>query len=454
MSDGTGTIGELVGRCLAGLGARRVFVASPLTSADPHVIAPSTEIGLDLHPVGDAELALMLASADGRIGPGPGAAIIDGRRLVLTSAPGITADVVRISDPAYLPGALAGWSLGAVHAAAEYDLDLDLDAPAPPGLDPVVLEDTSDELLTLSPTLAEFSTLVLAGPGVVRAGHVNGLRALAAAAGCGVVNSWGAKGVFVWDDPHHYGTIGLQSRDFDLAGLNDAQLIIASGLDPLETPIERWNRSAQVLEVEPWQLSTLAHYWPDPGPVPGPPPLYAQLSSALADRYRSDDVPLAPARAAADLAAVVPPGGLVLADPGPAGLWVARAFPTSEPGSVIVPTAFVRGFAVAGAVVAALAGRPAIAVTTDPVDPTTDAVLELARRWDLSLVVEVWGGDGPLDHAGDHAERLAESLERPGVDRLDVPVAFAETAILVDVAGDVIAWPRGAAGGGSSRAEN
>jgi len=78
----------------------------------------------------------------------------------------------------------------------------------------------------------------------------------------------------------------------------------------------------------------------------------------------------------------------------------------------------------------------------------------LARRWDLSLVVEVWGGDGPLDHAGDHAERLAEALGGPGVDRLDVPVAFAETAILVDVAGDVIAWPRGAAGGWSSRAEN
>ena len=442
MDERPGTVGELLGCCLVALGARRVFVASPLTPLDPQVIAPSTDLGLALHPVGDPALAVLLASADGRIGPGPGVAIIDGRRLLLTSAPGVTPEVIRVSDAAYLPGALAGWSLGAVHAAAEYDLDLDLSAPAPPGLEPVVLDDTSDDLLMLSPSLAEFSTLILAGPGVVRAGHVNGLQALAAAVGCGVVNSWGAKGVFVWNDPHHYGTIGMQSRDFDLAGLNDAQLIIASGLDPLETPIGRWNESAQVLEVEPWQLSTLALHWPDPDPVPGPPPLYTELSKALADRYASEDVPLAPARAAADLAASLPAGGLVLADPGPAGLWVARAFPTSQPGSVIVPAAFVRGFAVAGAVVAALAGRPAVAVTTDPVDETSDALLALARRWDLALVVEVWGGDGPLDVATDHGVHLAEAMASPGVDRLDVPVAFADTAILVEVAGDVIAWPR------------
>ncbi|HEY5154128.1 MAG TPA: hypothetical protein VIJ47_05300 [Acidimicrobiales bacterium] len=441
-AGGSGTVGELLGRCLAGLGVRRVFVASPLTPIDPQIVAPSTDVGLALHPVGDAELALLLASADGRIGPGPGVAIIDGRRLVLTSAPGVPAEVIRVGDPAHLPGALAGWSLGTVHAAVEYDLDLDLDAPSPAGLEPMVLNDTSDDLLTLSPSLADFETLVLVGPGVVRAGHVNGLRALAASMGCGVVNTWGAKGVFVWDDPHHFGTVGLQARDFDLAGLNDAQLIVTAGLDPLESPLERWSGSAQVLEVEPWQLSTLAHHWPDPEPMPGPPPLYIQLSTALAGRYRSDDVPLAPARAAADLAAALPRGGLVVADPGPAGLWVARAFPTSEPGSVVVPAAPARGFAVAGAIVAGMAGRPAIGVTTDPVDPLGDALLALAERWELPLVLEVWGGDGQLGHAGEHGKNLSAALEEPGVTRLDVPVAFAETAILVEVAGEVIAWAR------------
>ena len=46
----------------------------------------------------------------------------------------------------------------------------------------------------------------------------------------------------------------------------------------------------------------------------------------------SDRLPLTGPRAAADLAAVVPAGGLVAADPGPAGFWIARTFPTTAPG--------------------------------------------------------------------------------------------------------------------------
>jgi hypothetical protein len=81
-------------------------------------------------------------------------------------------------------------------------------------------------------------------------------------------------------------------------------------------------------------------------------------------------------------------------------------------------------------------------VTTDPLDAASEAICELARMWDTPVTLEVWGADGPLAQAGDHREQLAAALESPTVDRLDVPVAFAETSILVEVAGDVIAWPR------------
>ena len=68
------------------------------------------------------------------------------------------------------------------------------------------------------PALLTSKLGILVGPGVVRAGAVAGLHAFADAVGCGVVNTWGAKGVFVWDDPRHFGTAGLQARDFELAG--------------------------------------------------------------------------------------------------------------------------------------------------------------------------------------------------------------------------------------------
>ena len=135
---------------------------------------------------------------------------------------------------------LASWSLGAVHAAVEYVLDLDLDAPAPRGIEPVVIDETAGEVLTLSPTLADFSLLILAGPGVVRSGHVEGLQELARLTGAGVLNTWGAKGVFPWNDPHHFGTGGMQARYFELAGFDEAELVIATGIDPLESPAERW----------------------------------------------------------------------------------------------------------------------------------------------------------------------------------------------------------------------
>ena len=77
--------------------------------------------------------------------------------------------------------------------------------------------------------------------------------------------------------------------------------------------------------------------------MPPYPPLYAELSAALADLYADDSVPLNPAKAAADLGAARPAGALVAADPGPAGLWIARTFPTTESGSVIVPSRPVAG---------------------------------------------------------------------------------------------------------------
>ena len=137
---------------------------------------------------------------------------------------------------------------------------------------------------------------------------------------------------------------------------------------------------------------------------------------------------------------VLPPGGLIAGDPGPAGLWLARAFRTVEPGSVIVPAAFVRGFAAAATLVASLSGRVAIGVTTEPKDSATEAIVDLATSWSRPLVLEIWGGDESMTTVGDHARRLRDALAQPGVQCLDVPVDFAETRRIIEVAGEVVAW--------------
>jgi hypothetical protein len=427
------TVADLLAACLRATGATLAFgLPLPIPGGTP---------GLRQVLVEDEALAVLLADAAGRVGPGaaPGVAWLPDQRLHLGSQPGMDPTVVVVDDAAALPTLVAAWSLGEVHTCVELQLQLDLGAPAPADAAPLAVRPEATSAYTLDPSLADLGLVVLAGPGVVRAGHVERLRALAAHTGLGVLNTWGAKGVFAWDDPAHLGTVGLQAGDADLSGITAAQVVVATGLDPREWPVARW-AGAQVLEVEPAQLDVLAARWPASDRVPERPPLYGALAAALAPLYASDAVPLSPARAVTDLALARPAGGLVAADAGPAGLWLARTFTTTEPGSVVVPALPAPGFALAAALAAVLEGRPALAVTTDPVDAATAELLALATHWQAPVVLEVWGADAALPTADDHLARLGEALAAPGPTAVPVPVDLAQTRSLVEVAGEVVAW--------------
>jgi len=285
--------------------------------------------------------------------------------------------------------------------------------------------------------------VVLAGPGVIDDGAIDALRAFASAGNLGVANTWGAKGVFAWDSPHHLGTCGLQSRDFELLGWHDADAIVATGLDDAESPRDRF-AVAPVVDVAPSDLANLTGRIVATGP-PLDNQLYPKLATIAQPGYASEMVPLHPARAVADLGAVLPPGGLVAADPGIAGLWVARTFPTPalSPGQrrrVIVPARVEPGAAVQLAVTAARAGRPAIAVVHEPLDDATNEAMAAADRDRARVTVVVWGGRGRLRVAAEHRERLADALASPGLAMLEVPIYLDETNALVQAAGDVVAW--------------
>lgn len=227
---------------------------------------------------------------------------------------------------------------------------------------------------------------ILVGPGVVRAGAeaIDGLRAFADAAGCGVVNTWGAKGVFVWDDPRHFGTAGLQARDFELAGLADVEVLVTSGLDPAEVTSAPWLGRAEVIDIAPDALGVAAGRFALPAGSLERPALYTELAAVCGPLYAQPSS--APARAAA-LAAALADGGLVVGEPGLVGFWVARTFPTSIPGSVVVPATGGKEAAWAAARAAVERGRAVtlVADATPPAEVATGGVR-----------VEVWG-DGSVD---------------------------------------------------------
>jgi hypothetical protein len=427
-----------LGEVLARLGVRRVFGEPMPGSGDPGVR--------------NAAAALLLAEADGGVGSGLGACF-DGSVLTLTSRPGAPADHMHASSPSDVVDALVHareHGSGAIAVELGFDPEREGDGAVmtPPRRDPSIAPALPAPELPTSGGPFTFD-LMLAGSEVIRAGAVEALRQLADETGLGVLNVFTAKGLFRWDSPYHLGTAGLQLHDFALAGLAPDRPVLAVGVGSDECP-DAILRDAGIAPDGAWPVTRVAierlgvldglvHAAREGPPVLGE--LYHRLSAIAQPLYRVEDVPLNPARAASDVAESLPEGGVVTLEPSTAGWWVARTLPTTQLGSVRVPAAGRPGLALAAALVAAIDGKPAIAVVEAPVGPENRALIDLARSLDADLVVAVWGDDGGVSSPEDHRDQLHAALAKPGVTELAVPVAFGPaTELLTEAAGPLAAW--------------
>lgn len=403
--------------------------------------------GLEHVAVDDPDLAVLLADADGRIGHWDGsgrlgAALLDGPILHLSSRPGGLAPLQRVTSAVELFDALADPPGMILPGTLALHLDLDLDQDVSPEV--AQREPVRRPVMKLDPSMASLRMVVVVGPGVVRTGSVDGLKEMARTSGFGVVNSWGAKGVERWDSPFHFGTAGLQERDLELADLASADVVIVSGVDPAELSLDSF-QSLLVQEVPPTHLGALTAGWKPARKLPERPPLYDVISSVVTPMYESAAVPLTGPRAALHLSGALPERGVVVADPGAAGFWIARTLPTSFPGSVCVPATFIAGFAAAAALVCALEKRPCLAVSdqigsVEGIDETSAAILELAEGLGLPVALQLWGPDGHLDSSTAHVEMLSASLETDQVRIDEVPVDVENVQALEAVAGELTAW--------------
>ncbi|MEX0767956.1 MAG: hypothetical protein WD029_05755 [Microthrixaceae bacterium] len=400
-------------------------------------------------PVENPDLAVLLADADGRIGhiDGSGrlgAALLDGPILHLSSSPGGRAPLQRVSTAVELLNALVDPPGIVVPGTLALHLDLDLAEQIPHDLAATVQAERVP-VLTLDPSLAALNILVLLGPGVVRAHALDGARDFARMAGCGIVTSWGAKGVERWDSPFHFGTFGLQQLDAQCTGLDQADIVILSGIDPHETP-SHLLEGLVTQEVPPAQLHVLATGWTASRTFPERPESYDRLRGAITSQYESEAVPLTAPRAALHIAGMLPEHGVVVADPGAAGFWLARSFPTSFPGNLCIPGTFTPGFAAAAALVCSLEERPCFAVSDqiggiEGIDDITAELLELAEQLDQAVGLQLWGPEGSLNQSTQHIDILKAELATEQVRIDEVPVEVDATEDLEQIAGELIAWP-------------
>jgi hypothetical protein len=416
------TTADLLAASLRALGVRRAFRA-------PGCELPALE-GIDELAVSSQAIAVALCDADGRLAqepePRPGVALLPGNCVRISTSPGAIPDAITVDQPADLVMAVAGWALGSVAGCTDLIV-------------------SADRLTRLSPSLADFRTVLLLGPGVARAGQSAGAMEAARATGAGIVLTPSAVDVLPADHPFMRGVVGLQARDAELTGFADAELVIAAGLDPSEAlPV---GDAAQVLEVEPWHLPLMASHWEasdDPSTSTIWPPSSMRHGLATFMDTTTGIRSSAPWKVLDVLTSHLPPGAVVAAEPGIAALWLARALPfatlAADPSAAarrVVPTRPAKGFAAAAAFVAALDGRPAVALFDDvaPHEATT-SILQMAEALDLPVIALTWTGDADT---GSDVDDLPVLL-RGGRGSGRVTVDLEQTEALLDYAGPVTAW--------------
>jgi acetolactate synthase-1/2/3 large subunit len=257
--------------------------------------------------------------------------------------------------------------------------------------------------------------VALAGNGVVRTHAAAALRAFAKATGIPVANTFMAKGVLDDEDPLSLGTVGLQSRDYELAGFKDADLVIAVGYDLVEHSPEHWNPYAdkRIVMLDTVAAETDEFFLPEVELIGDIAPVLAELTGACGEapsaggstRLRElvsgalhqlrdeDHFPMRPPRVLWEIREVLGREDILVSDVGLHKLWIGRMFPAHEAGTVLIANGLAgMGFALPTAIGAKLVhpDRNVIAVHGDAGFLMNFQELETAVRLKTAFVNIVW----------------------------------------------------------------
>jgi acetolactate synthase-1/2/3 large subunit len=292
-----------------------------------------------------------------------------------------------------------------------------LDARPLPGHAPVRTEPGIRELQAATELImgAE-NPIILAGNGAIRGHASRALRAFVHTTGIPVAETFMAKGLLDYEDSHALGTVGLQSRDYEMAGFDDADVVIAVGYDLVEHAPEHWNAKGNkrivmidtvAAEIDEFFLpeielvGDIAHVLArlaagcqrSPSAPGGSPRLRDLVLGALDEARHDNHFPMRPPRVLADIRAELRPGDLLVSDVGLHKLWIGRMFPAHEPGTVLIANGLAgMGFALPTAIAAKLVdpSRHVVAVSGDGGFLMNCQELETAVRLKTPVVNVIW----------------------------------------------------------------
>jgi acetolactate synthase I/II/III large subunit len=277
-------------------------------------------------------------------------------------------------------------------------------------------EPSGDELRAAIDVIssAEFP-IVLAGNGVIRTGAAAALRGFAEMTGIGVAETFMGKGVLDFEDTRARGTVGLQSRDYALAGFDDADVVITVGYDLVEHAPANWNpkRDKRIVCIDTVSpdvdehfiteadligdiahiLGVLARELGTTAVTTAP----SRLNEIVLGRFEAakddDGFPMQPPRALWEIRRALGRQDILVSDVGLHKLWIARMFPAREPDTVFIANGLAgMGIALPTGIAAKLVhpDRNVVTVSGDGGFMMNAQELETAMRLRTAVVNVIW----------------------------------------------------------------
>jgi acetolactate synthase-1/2/3 large subunit len=292
-----------------------------------------------------------------------------------------------------------------------------LDASPLPRHAPVQPEPGMKELQRATEVImAAENPIILAGNGAIRTHASRALRAFVHTTGIPVAETFMAKGLLDYEDPHALGTVGLQSRDYALAGFDDADVVIAVGYDLVEHAPEHWNPHAnkKIVVIDTVAAEIDEFFMPEVELIGDIAHVLARLAAgcsrkqleppeadrlrelvfgALADAAGDSHFPMRPPRVLADIRKALGRNDMLVSDVGLHKLWIGRIFPAHEPGTVLIANGLAgMGFALPTAIAAKLVEphRKVVTVSGDGGFLMNCQELETAVRLKTPIVNVIW----------------------------------------------------------------
>ncbi|MBE2317119.1 acetolactate synthase large subunit [Solirubrobacter sp. CPCC 204708] len=307
---------------------------------------------------------------------------------------------------------------GATHIELPEDVMAgEVDAvPLPSGGRDRRLEPSAGDVLAAAELIRNAANpIALAGNGVARAGAANALREFARATGIGVAETFMGKGALDYEDSGARGTVGLQSRDYALAGFEDADVVITIGYDLVEHAPSNWNpkRDKQIVCIDSVPSEVDEHFITQIDLVGDLYHILSRLTEELRHEPRTtrtsrlDDIvlgrfeaakhddafPMQPPRALWEIRQALGRHDMLISDVGLHKLWIARMFPAHEPNTVLIANGLAgMGIALPTAIAAKLVhpGRNVVTVNGDGGFLMNVQELETAVRLKTPIVNIIW----------------------------------------------------------------